>query len=78
MSVSIKGNIDATSSGEFKTVSNSGYADWMKFQQQQGVVLVRLPGGRTYQALCTKLTLDQEDEFEEGYNFSMTLKEVEV
>ena len=78
MSVSIKGNIDATSSGEFKTVSNSGYADWIKFQQQQGVVLVRLPGGRTYQALCTKLTLDQEDEFEEGYNFSMTLKEVEV
>lgn len=76
MTLTVKGNIDST--GELETAANSSYSDWLEFQKQQGIVLLRLPEGQMYQALCTKLTLDQEDEFDESRTVSMTLKEVDI
>ncbi len=76
VTLTVKGTIDST--GELETAASSGYSNWLEFQEQQGIVLLRLPGGQMYQALCTKLTLDQEDEYDEGRTVSMTLKEVDV
>ena len=76
--INISGSIDGTENGEYQTVEHSGYYDWLAFQEQQGIVLLRMPFGRTFHALCTKLTIDQEDEFDESRKISMTLEEVEI
>lgn len=76
--ISIKGNIDGTEIGEYATAKFSTYKDWEQFQDQQGIVLARLPFGRTYTALCTQLTIDQADEFDESRNITMTLNEVDI
>ncbi len=77
-SIHIKGNIDGTESGEYQTAAHSGYQDWLDFQNQQGIVLARLPFGRTYTALCTNLAIDQADEFDDSRNITMTIDEVEI
>lgn len=76
--INIKGNIDGTETGEYMTEEHSSYKDWEEFQSQQGIVLARLPFGRTYTALCTQLTIDQADEFDESRNITMALSEVDI
>lgn len=76
--INISGNIDGTENGEYQTVEHSGYYDWLEFQEQQGIILLRMPYGRTFHALCTKLTIDQEDEFDESRKITMTCEEVEI
>lgn len=76
--INIKGNIDGTETGEYQTAAYSSYQDWLDFQDQQGIVLARLPHGRTYTALCTKLTIDQENEFDDSRNITMTLEEIDI
>lgn len=76
--ISIKGSIDGTETGEYVTERYSTYKDWEKLQEQQGIVLARLPHGRIYTALCEKLTIDQADEFDESRNITMALSEVEI
>lgn len=76
--INISGSIDGTETSEYQTVEHSGYYDWLAFQEQQGIVLLRMPYGRTFHALCTKLTIDQEDEFDESRKISMTVEEVEI
>lgn len=77
-SINIKGNIDGTETGEYATAEHSTYKDWEQFQEQQGIVLARLPFGRTYTALCTQLTIDQADEYDDSRNISMALSEVDI
>ena len=76
--ISIKGNIDGTETGEYQTAAYSSYQDWLNFQDQQGICLVRLPFGRMYTALCTQLTIDQADEFDESRNITLSLSEVDL
>lgn len=76
--INIKGNIDGTETGEYTTEKHSMYKDWELFQEQQGIVLARLPFGRMYTALCTQLTIDQADEFDESRNITLALSEVEI
>jgi len=76
--ISVKGSIDGTETDELKTVEFSGYYDWLEFQEHQGIVLARFPHGRTYTALCSKLSIEQEDEYNQTRNISFTLEEVEV
>lgn len=76
--INIKGNIDGTETGEYATVQYSTYRDWEQFQNQQGIVLARLPFGRMYTALCTQLTIDQADEYDESRSITMSLSEVEI
>ena len=76
--ISIKGNIDGTETGEHSTELYSTYKDWEKFQEYQGIVQVRMPFGRTYTALCTNLSLEQADEFDDSRNVNMTLEEIDV
>lgn len=76
--INLTGNIDGSENEEYKTVAFSGYYDWLNLQDQQGIVLARLPFGRTYTAVCTKLTIDQADEYDESRDISMTLEEVDI
>lgn len=76
--ISVKGNIDGTEDGEYQTVAYSGYHDWIEFQDTQGIVLLRLPNGKTFHALCTQVNIEQADEFDESRNVSVTLEEVEI
>lgn len=76
--LNIKGSIDGTETDEFKTVPYSGYYDWLRFQDQQGIILLRMPFGRTYTALCTKLQISQEDEFDETRSIDLSIDEVEI
>ena len=76
--INIKGNIDSTETGEYATEKYSTYKDWEQLQDQQGIVLARLPFGRTYTALCTQLAIDQADEYDDSRNISMTLSEVDI
>ena len=76
--INIKGNIDGTETGEYSTERFSTYKDWEQFQNQQGIVLARLPFGRMYTALCTQLSIEQADEFDESRNITMALSEVEI
>lgn len=77
-SINIKGNIDGTENGEYVTELYSTYEDWLEFQEQQGVVLARFPNGRMYTALCTNLSIEQVDEFDDSRTVNMTLEEIEV
>lgn len=76
--ITIKGNIDGTENGEYQTVAHSGYFDWIEFQNTQGIVLVRMPNGKFFHALCTQVNIEQADEFDESRNISLTLEEVEI
>lgn len=76
--ISVKGNIDGTEDGEYQTVAHSGYHDWIDFQDTQGIVLLRLPNGKTFHALCTNVNIEQADEFDESRNVSLSLEEVEI
>lgn len=74
--LSIKGSVPRDS--EMETATNSNLKDWMDFQEQQGIVLIRLPDGEHYTALCTGLSLEQDDEYEEFYNVNLTAEEVDI
>jgi hypothetical protein len=50
----------------------------MSFQEQQGVVFARFPDGEHYTALCTGVSIEQEDEYEEFYSVNLTLEEVDI
>lgn len=76
--INVKGSIDGTETGEFQSEAYSGYHDWEKFQEQQGIVLLRLPHGRTFHALCTKVLLEQTDEYDESREVTIALEEVDV
>lgn len=76
--INIKGSIDGTEDDSYKTAAYSSYYDWLALQEQQGIVLVRMPFGRTFTALCTKLTISQEDEFDETRNIDLSVDEVEI
>lgn len=76
--INIKGSIDGTENDDYKTVPYSSYYDWLDLQEQQGIVLVRMPFGRTFTALCTKLIISQEDEFDETRNIDLSVDEVEI
>jgi hypothetical protein len=76
--ININGSIDATVDEELKTVAYSTHKDWLKFQEQQGIVLLRMPNGMTYTALCTKCSIQQEDEYDMARNVSLTFEEVEI
>ena len=77
-SISVKGNIDGTANEEYKTAAHSGYYDWIEFQDTQGIVLLRLPDAKMFNALCTQVNIDQADEFDESRNVSINLVEVEI
>jgi hypothetical protein len=76
--INIKGTIDATADGEYQTVKNSNLKNWLDFQTQLGIVLVRFPNIEHYHALCTGLSLEQDDEYEEFYKVNLTLEEVDI
>ena len=76
--VSVKGSIGNTDDGFFEPVPYSGHYDWLAFQKQQGLVLLRMPNTDTYQALCTKMTINQEDEYDETKTVDMSFMEVSV
>lgn len=76
--IHIKGNIDSTPDGEFRTADWSGYPAWLKFQEHQGIVLARLPNSHYYTALCTQVNIEQADEFDDSRNVSLTLEEVSI
>lgn len=76
--IQVKGSIDGTVTGEYATASCSTYKDWLDFQDQQGIVLLRMPHGRMYTALCTSLSIEQEDEFDETRTINMTMEEVDL
>lgn len=78
MSISIKGTIDATQSDEYTTAKYSSHRHWKDFQEQQGIVLVRLPGGEFYQALCTKVAIDQSDEYDDCKEVTLSMEEVDL
>ena len=77
-SASIKGSIDATPDSCIKTEPFSTLAEWRAFQRQQGVVLVRKPEGWWMHALCTNVSISQEDEYDETKEVSLTLEEVGI
>lgn len=77
-SISLKGSIDATQDGYFETVPFSGELDWRKFQEQQGIVLLRMPNGRWHHALCTSLSIEQSDEYDETKTVNLSFEEVDV
>lgn len=76
--ITLKGSIDATENEELKTENYSTYRDWLNFQEQQGIVLLRMPSGMTYTALCTQCSIDQEDEYNETRSVNLTFEEVEM
>lgn len=78
ISISIKGTIDATQTEEYATAMYSSHHHWKKFQEQQGIVLVRLPGGEFYQALCTKVAIDQSDEYDDYKEVTLSMEEVDL
>lgn len=78
VSISIKGTIDATQSDEYATAKYSSYRHWKEFQEQQGITLVRLPGGGFYQALCTKVAIDQSDEYDDCKDVTLSMEEVDL
>ena len=76
--IGIKGSIGALLDGSLETVPFSGYYDWLAFQEQQGLVLLRMPETNTYHAVCTKMTINQEDEFDETKAIDLSFEEVDV
>ena len=74
--ISVTGTVSNES--DMQTVANSHLKDWLDFQEQQGIVLVRLPKGEHYTALCTGLALDQDDEYDESYKVTLSLEEVDI
>lgn len=76
--INLKGNIDGTETGEYTTELYSTLKDWEEFQEYQGIVLVRLPNGRMYTALCTNLSIEQADEFDDSRNINITLEEIDI
>ena len=76
--INVKGNIDATVDGEYSSAEYSTYKDWLEFQNQQGIVLLRMPNAITFNALCTNVTIEQEDEYDESRSVSMVLEEVDI
>lgn len=76
--ITLKGSIGATLDGSLETAEYSGYYDWLGFQEQQGLVLLRMPETNTYHAVCTKISITQADDFDETKNIDLTFEEVEV
>lgn len=76
--INVKGSIGNTDDGFFEPVAFSGYYDWLDFQQQQGLVLLRMPNADTCQALCTKATISQSDEYDETKSVDLSFMEVDV
>lgn len=76
--ISVKGSIGALLDGSLETVPFSGYYDWLDFQEQQGLVLLRMPDTDTYQCVCTKATISQEDEYDETKAVDLSFEEVDV
>lgn len=76
--ISVKGSIGALLDGSLETVPFSGYYDWLAFQEQQGLVLLRMPETDAYQCVCTKATIGQEDEFNETKSIDLSFEEVDV
>lgn len=75
--ISVKGSIDASQDGYFQDVPNSGKEHWTDFQEQQGLVFIRMPGGVTYQAVTESVNIAQE-EYEETCEVSLSFQEVSV
>jgi hypothetical protein len=76
--ISVKGSIDASRDASMQTASKSNLKDWLEFQNHLGLVFIRFPEGEFYTALCTGLSLEQDDEFEEFYKVNLTLEEVDI
>lgn len=76
--ISLSGSIDATLNDDYQTTPFSTWRHWQDFQEQQGIVLLRLPEGRTYHALCTKCSIKQEDEYNETRTVDLSFDEVEI
>jgi hypothetical protein len=74
--VSIKGSVPKYD--DMQTAKNSTLKYWMSFQEQQGVVFARFPDGEHYTALCTGVSIEQDDEYEEFYSVNLTLEEVDI
>lgn len=76
--IAVKGSIDATSDGKYAGKTYARYKDWLDFQDQQGIVLLRMPYGKMYTAVCTGISVEQEDEFDDFRTVNMTLEEVDI
>lgn len=76
--INVKGSIDATVEEDLATAPYSTYKDWLEFQEQQGLVLLRLPDSYTYQAVTEKVSISQEDEYNETREVSLSFVEVSV
>lgn len=74
--INVKGSVPKTT--DMQTAAYSTLKDWLEFQEQQGIVFARLPDGEHYTALCTGLSLEQEDEEDEFYKVNLTLEEVDI
>ena len=77
-SISVKGSIDATEDDSLASIPYSSYNDWQDFQEQQGICLLRLPMGRWYNALCTKCSIGQEDEYDFTRSVGLSFEEVSI
>lgn len=75
--IKISGSIDSTPGRDFVSVPFSSYDDWLKFQNTQGIILVRLPNAKTFHGLCSSVNLNQEDEYDEFRTVDVTFEEVD-
>lgn len=75
--INVKGSIDASEDGYFEDVPHSSFLDWLAFEEQQGLVFIRLPDAFSYHAVTESVSIAQE-EFEETREVSLTFREVSV
>ena len=75
--VKVKGSIDATPDKRFSRTAHSSLEDWRAFEEQQGLVLLRMPNGYCSHALCTGVSMDS-DNSGLSKSVSLTFEEVDV
>lgn len=75
--VKVKGSIDATPDKRFERTAHSSLEDWRAFEEQQGLVLLRMPNGYCSHALCTGVSMDS-DNSGLSKSVSLTFEEVDV
>lgn len=75
--VSLSGTVDATPDSSLATEAFSTSADWHRFHEQQGIVLLRMPHGEWMHALCTDASI-APSATGKTETVSLNLKEVDV